>query len=197
MHRSAHYAPMNVASTALRSYCNRLGLISNVSQRLKRMDTILDKLTREPNMDLSTMHDLAGCRVVVLDLADLRVLQERLVANHPDARVYDYVAAPRPSGYRAVHVVASWGGGLRKPVEIQLRTSLMHRWADMVEQVSGVLGINYKRDGHANFQLWATSLSQILEMTERSVPVPVHLAEQQDRAWQAIVEELEGGSGNE
>jgi hypothetical protein len=35
-----------------------------VAQRLKRLPTILDKLTRIPTMSVTTMHDLGGCRVV-------------------------------------------------------------------------------------------------------------------------------------
>lgn len=190
-HRRAHYAPMNVASVALRGYCSRLGFDAVVSQRLKRMETILDKLMRQPNMDLSTMQDLGGCRVVVGTIPELRALQQRLQSNHPDARVSDYVSQPRASGYRAVHVVAPWGGSPRKPVEIQLRTYSMHLWADMVERVSGLMGINYKQDGHEDFQLWALSFSRILDLIERGIPVPSALEDEQEQALRTVMTQLE------
>ena len=36
-----------------------------VAERLKRLDSIIKKLEREPTMSLWTMQDLGGCRFIV------------------------------------------------------------------------------------------------------------------------------------
>lgn len=53
----------------LRSCLTTEGLELDVSQRLKRLPTIEDKLRRLPRMDLSSMQDIGGCRAV-LDTQD-------------------------------------------------------------------------------------------------------------------------------
>ncbi len=191
-YRALHYAPMQTCNVALRGYCSRLHLDATVSQRLKRMETIVDKIARHPNMDLTRMQDLGGCRVVFASLDDLWRLQERLLNRHPEAKVNDYVAEPRESGYRAVHVITQWGPH-KRTIEIQLRTTLMHQWANMIEQVSGALGINYKQDGREDFQLWAASLSRILEASEKGEPLPRDVMEDYTRTWAVLKTDMERG----
>jgi ppGpp synthetase/RelA/SpoT-type nucleotidyltranferase len=112
-----------------------------VSQRLKRVPTILDKLLREPTMQLANMQDLGGCRAVLNSIGEVRRVQRRLVRNRPPLRVSDYIAEPRASGYRGVHVVVEYDG---RAVEVQLRTQVMHEWAITVERVGGRLGEDLK-----------------------------------------------------
>jgi putative GTP pyrophosphokinase len=72
---------------------------------------------------------------------------EASVARNPKVRAefvkrYDYIAAPKETGYRSVHLIfkyrsqsskhRAWNG-LR--VEIQLRSRLQHAWATAVETV--------------------------------------------------------------
>jgi len=49
-----------------------------IAQRLKRMPSILSKLKRFQNMELSRMQDLGGCRVVVESVKMVRHLQIHL-----------------------------------------------------------------------------------------------------------------------
>ena len=67
-------------------------------------------------------------RAIVQDLTDrLSDLRPRLV---------DRIASPR-EGYRALHLVVRQHG---VPVEIQVRTLLQHRWAEMYEKLGDVAG---------------------------------------------------------
>lgn len=80
---------------------------AQASQHLKRANRIVHKLLREPNMRLSQMQDVGGCRVVVPTLTELRALQGRLLDRYSDGvKVDDYIARPKKSGYRGAHVMA-------------------------------------------------------------------------------------------
>jgi hypothetical protein len=81
-----------------------------VGQRLKRMETIRDKLERHPKMALSRIHDIGGCRAVLPNQTAVDHVIERLRAQRGwDLldRTWDYVAEPKPDGYRAKHLVAA------------------------------------------------------------------------------------------
>lgn len=147
-YRTSFGTPMNMVTDALRDLLMRHSIDAEVSQRLKRMDTIVEKITRrEKEIDLSRMQDIGGCRIVLrsADIDNLRTLRELVCDQWGSAvrRQSDYVATPRPSGYRAIHVVVEHDARL---VEIQMRTQHMHQWAELVEGLSSVLGRNYKTD---------------------------------------------------
>lgn len=54
---------------------------------------------------------------------------------------YDYVTEPKPSGYRAFHVVVERDSRL---IEVQIRTALQHRWAVNVESIGPRVGYALK-----------------------------------------------------
>lgn len=63
-HRAAHRLPLTKATMGLRSFVRTEHCEIEVSQRLKRVPTIVDKLVGEPTMQLATMQDIGGCRAV-------------------------------------------------------------------------------------------------------------------------------------
>ncbi len=112
-----------------------------VTSRVKNTGTILEKLRRNDGRGLSTIQDLAGVRVIVGggrigQDATAAALIEAFSSAERSAKVIDRRADPR-SGYRAVHLVISIDG---LPVEIQLRTDLQHRWAELFEKLADELG---------------------------------------------------------
>jgi putative GTP pyrophosphokinase len=186
-HRAAHQGPMVTANVGLRGFCQRLNIDARVTQRLKRLETIREKLAeRETGLSLDRMQDIGGCRVVVPSIEDAYALQDRLVRRHPEARVRDYIKEPRVSGYRAIHVIAEYGRSPRKRVEIQIRTTRMHEWADMVERMSGALGVNYKQDGDHPFQRWARLLAEVMRLNELGQPISDDLFVAYDLALKSV-----------
>ncbi len=123
--RAAHQYPLTKSNNGLRSMVRTEGCQVEVSQRLKRVPTIIDKLERHPTMQLATMQDIAGCRAVLASIQELHRVQRRLSKNRPPVHVDDYISQPRASGYRGVHVMVQYDG---RTIEVQLRTQVMHSW---------------------------------------------------------------------
>lgn len=117
----------------------------DLATRLKRKNTIVDKLRTGRSKDLATMHDLAGCRLIFKTIDDLNRYRNRLhKSKFKHVRIgadkYNYIDTPKKTGYRGVHdvfryFVKSAGGekfnGLL--MEIQYRTQVQHAWATAVE----------------------------------------------------------------
>jgi ppGpp synthetase/RelA/SpoT-type nucleotidyltranferase len=107
-----------------------------VSQRLKRRPTIIDKLRREPAMMLGRMQDIGGCRAVLNDLEEVVKVHARIRRTGRIKRVRDYIQEPAESGYRSIHVIVAYDERL---IEVQLRTQVQHQWAVTVERLGGRL----------------------------------------------------------
>lgn len=125
-----------------------------VTYRIKRIDTIVEKLRRfheNPNgkMNLSRMWDIAGCRCI-LNTADEDSLYKLLTKIQKeygkDCKVKDYVAKQKNSGYRSIHIYVK-DHQTQKPIEIQIRNKEQHNWATLVEIVDLLYGTKNKECG--------------------------------------------------
>lgn len=145
-YRSTFSVPLNIVHTALNLLLDPDEVEGKATHRLKKIPTIVDKLSREPGLDLSRMQDLGGCRVVFKDAEDLEFFARQIRKLWLDAIKYekDYISEPRESGYRGIHIIIEQDAKL---IEIQLRTSVMHTWAEAVEAFSAVTKENFKQDG--------------------------------------------------
>lgn len=174
--RKAHLIPL----TAVAMWLRRPSLDATdlaPAQRLKRRDTLLDKLVSGRAKDASTMHDLGGCRLIFQDvdlLSDFRYYLEkesraRHVLLHEPSK-YDYIAAPKQTGYRGVHYVYGYraSSGDRTElndlkIEIQLRTDVQHAWATAVEIADLVLDTRTKfEDGSGDYGSFFRLASELL-----------------------------------
>jgi len=168
--RAAHQYPLIKATMGLRSSVATEGCIVEVSQRLKRVPTILDKLVRYPEMELARMQDIGGCRAVLGDVAEVRRVERRIHRNNvsrtsSSPRVTDYISNPRSSGYRGVHVIVEYDG---RAIEMQLRTQVMHEWAIAVEQLSGRVQADLKSNiGPREVLDWLEAVSEAMATEER------------------------------
>jgi putative GTP pyrophosphokinase len=141
--RSEHTKPLTQVAANLRYYAAEVGR-PVVAQRLKRLPTIADKLVRHPTMKLAQMGDIGGVRAVVPDQASAYYLVKRLRRNWTITRINDYVVDPKPDGYRALHLINRHRGRL---IEVQIRTPLQDKWANMVESFSGIIAPGLKFGG--------------------------------------------------
>lgn len=135
-HRSSFQAPLKKVTVGLRQFVERESDEVTVGQRLKRNPQILSKLNRFSSMRLSQMEDIAGCRAILPGgRPEVTGVLRRIKRNWEVLRVDDYTASPKPTGYRALHVVVRRDD---HPVEIQLRTAPQHEWAEAVERWAGI-----------------------------------------------------------
>lgn len=99
--RNSHAYILNTFQATLRGYIKRDPDVEVVfAQRLKRLSTIVDKLSSGRAKDLSSMHDLAGCRLIFNSTEDLQRFRDRFrytEAKHEriDENRYDYIAHPK------------------------------------------------------------------------------------------------------
>jgi len=162
--RDAHRDPLGATNANLRHYV-RHQPEARVSQRLKKHETILDKLIRLPTMELTRMEDIGGCRVLLPDQADVIDLARRLKKNWTIVRHRDYVAEPKPDGYRAHHLVAE---KLGRRIEVQLRTPLQDLWANTVEEHGRRLAFALKSGkGPDDLLEYYREVSELLALEER------------------------------
>jgi len=124
---------------------------ADLSQRLKRSVSIIQKLKLQKNMSLSRMQDVGGLRVVLPSLEDVYNLRNLIKEseNRPSFKSqflseYDYISHPKESGYRSLHLIYKYlndDKDISCRIEIQIRTKLHHAWATAIE----VLGTYLKQ----------------------------------------------------
>ncbi len=70
--RAIHAYPLNIMQMNLRRASARVDVHPLVAQRTKRLTSIVKKLIRRPQMKLTQMQDIGGCRSVVKSIVAVR-----------------------------------------------------------------------------------------------------------------------------
>ncbi|MFA5745522.1 MAG: RelA/SpoT domain-containing protein [archaeon] len=148
--KTMHNYPLQVFKNRLKRVSEKIDKNALSAQRLKRISSIFKKLNRKyndncPTMKLTQMQDIAGCRVVMSDIKQVRELYETYYYNgdikHKKVNVKDYISSPKLDGYRSIHLVYRYSSDKGKKeyngllVEVQIRSKLQHLWATAVETV--------------------------------------------------------------
>ena len=116
----------------VRAIRDELGL-EPTGRPAKSTTSIIEKLLRE-SIRLSQIQDIAGCRLVVSGIEEQNGTVTLLQKLFRGVTVVDRRKNPS-HGYRAVHLIVRHEGKL---VEIQVRTSLQHLWAELCEKEADV-----------------------------------------------------------
>jgi len=99
--------------------------VVEINYRIKHKYSLYKKLLKY-NMDIDKIYDIVALRVVVDTVEECyRVLGlVHSLWNPLPGRIKDYIALPKPNGYRSIHTTIFTGlGGI---AEIQIRTEEMH-----------------------------------------------------------------------
>lgn len=131
---------------------NQRNPISTIHTRLKSQTSILEKMNRigyAPTVEniVTHLNDIAGVRVICAYVDDIYEIADALIRQDDIQliRKKDYIANPKPNGYRSLHLIVSvpvFFAESRKEmkVEVQIRTIAMDFWASLEHQ------IKYKKD---------------------------------------------------
>jgi len=101
----------------------------SIHGRIKHMYSLYKKLL-EKDRDINKVYDLIAIRVITKDVADcykvLGLIHRKWVPLK--GRIKDYIAQPKPNGYRSIHTTVFAERG--KIVEFQIRDQEMHEIAE-------------------------------------------------------------------
>ncbi|MCI8488651.1 MAG: (p)ppGpp synthetase [Lachnospiraceae bacterium] len=121
--------------------------VHNIQHRIKQKESIENKLIKkgkEPTVINAKdyLQDIAGIRVICYFTKDIYSLTEilKFQSDLIIIRECDYVASPKPNGYRSYHIIVGvpvycMDGMEYFPVEIQFRTMSMDFWASMEHRI--------------------------------------------------------------
>lgn len=112
--------------TLTKKCMDELGINGKVVGRKKHIYSIYKKLLSHP---MDQIYDLIAVRAIVNTVAECYALLGRLHSEVDPipGRFKDYIAIPKPNGYQSLHSTVLFEGF---PVEIQIRTSEMHQYAE-------------------------------------------------------------------
>ena len=196
--RAAHAFPLHVIYIHLRRMGQQSPKNVIVAERLKRLESITNKLKKEKTMNLWTMQDLGGCRVIVPSVEDVYEFAceyEKSRKRHIklNAGEYDYIKKPKSTGYRSLHVVYKYHSdhvdtyNRNMLIEIQFRTHIQHLWATAVE----TMGLFTKEaiksgQGSEDVQRFFVLTSALLAKRE-GLPIPPNVIDDEKE----IISEIE------
>jgi ppGpp synthetase/RelA/SpoT-type nucleotidyltranferase len=142
--RGLHARPLSAVAANLRYHVLKaeaeVGGRVEVTQRLKRQDTLVGKLDRERG-NVTQMQDIGGVRAVVPSVPHVYRVRRRLLKSWTIIRERDYIASPKDDGYRALHLVVRRAG---LPIEVQVRTRGQDLWANAIEEAGRQTGVQFK-----------------------------------------------------
>lgn len=141
---------------------------ADISGREKTRYSIWQKMQRK-NVTFEQLSDIMAFRIVVKDLGECYHTLGVLHAKYPTVpgRFKDFISTPKSNGYRSLHTTVL--GPENQRIEIQIRTSEMHREADL-----GIAAHWAYKDGKKRVDVkdmkqyrWLRELLDILEQEQR------------------------------
>ena len=138
--------PLAKVFSSLESIAQRVDKDCICTCRVKRIESLISKILRLPEMAINRAEDIAGCRCIVHNEKQVYQIHEKLCKNNLieiRSGGHDYIANPKPGGYRSLHVIISLKDDRRR-IEIQIRTVEQHNWSTLVEITDLLYGSQIK-----------------------------------------------------
>jgi GTP pyrophosphokinase len=114
----------------IKSELTRLGVLGEVDGRVKHIYSIYRKMTLK-KIDFDQLFDIRALRILVKDVRSCYEVLGYLHENFEPilSEFSDYIAQPKPNGYRSIHTVIKDLEG--RVIEVQIRTFSMHEESEM------------------------------------------------------------------
>jgi hypothetical protein len=199
--RAGHIPPMRKVRAGLLTAARNVDCHAIIAARLKRLESIRRKL-RTRSEPLVQIQDIAGARAIMASMEDV----DRLVGHYRNGRSkfevqreWDYVATPKTSGYRGVHLRLVCPAESpddvfgRLFVEVQVRTRLQHAWATAVEAV-GLIRREELKSGQGDpdwLRLFALMGSELASTEGRPIVVGAAAEAERRTELRALAAQLE------
>lgn len=155
------------------------GPIHNIQSRIKEKKSLEEKLKRMGYRDSLAnardyLQDIAGIRIICYFVEDIYNLASALKKQNDLVLIKekDYIARPKPNGYRSYHIVLGVPVYCLDvmeyfPVEVQLRTMSMDFWASMEHRICYKKKPENRGQLEKEFRDYASVLKEIEEQFER------------------------------
>lgn len=152
-----------------------------IAKRLKRTPSIVRKLRRLNHIQLNSMQDIAGLRIIVSSMYKVKKLVKILKSNKFSYELKiedDYITNPKASGYRSFHLIFKNNDTENKEldgllIEVQVRTLVQHAWATAVEIMGTYLNTQLKfNEGKQKWLNYFALTSNAFSFLEKTNSVP-------------------------
>jgi GTP pyrophosphokinase len=149
----------------LRRELAAVGIEGDVNGRAKHIYSIWRKMQRK-QIDFNQVYDVRAVRILVPEIRDCYAvlgIVHGLWQNIPH-EFDDYIASPKPNGYRSLHTAVFGPEG--KVLEVQIRTQAMHEEAELgvcAHHLYKGTDVRSKSDAYEDKIAW---LRQVLEWHE-------------------------------
>jgi putative GTP pyrophosphokinase len=153
--------------------CHSYNPIHHIESRLKSPKSIWNKLEKNGlpctvESAKNNLTDIAGIRVISHYLEDVYAIAD-LLTSQDDIQLIkksDYIANPKPSGYRSLHIVISVPVFQSKKkgtvfVEVQFRTIAMDYWASLEHELNYKTHSKVKDDLRSKLRQCAVEINNI------------------------------------
>ena len=136
--RVTYKEPLSTVFNTIERIAQRIDRNSICTYRVKRIESIINKLVRFPEMQVQRMEDIAGCRVILTTVDDVDQMFKKVMKDisklpfEIKGKINNYIENPKPSGYRSIHFNVCLDGSNQR-IEVQLRCLDQHYWATLVE----------------------------------------------------------------
>ena len=135
----------DILETCVRELSEECGRVvyEGISQRIKSGESIEEKLKRkgyktDRETEFEKLNDIAGIRIICRFEDDIYRIRDK-ICEQKELKILkqkDFVERQKKSGYRSLHLiikipVATEEGMREMKVEIQIRTIVMHLWAEL------------------------------------------------------------------
>lgn len=169
--RTSFSKPLVNVFNIMRELADIVHQSSIIAFRLKRIDTIINKLSREEGMDLSRMGDIGGIRCIFYNEAEVYKAKELIEKKFESGgKTRDYInEIKRDIGYKSVHLYVK-DPISKKRIEIQLRTIDHHNWATLIEITDLLYDLRLKELGfesNEKFGKFHAFMSSDKELTKK------------------------------
>ena len=124
--REENEKQLEITKAKLQTILDDLKINGEIVCRIKHVSSIFNKLHNK-RLTLDQIYDILAMRVIVDTVEECYAVLGRIHAIYKPmtGRVKDYIANPKPNGYKSLHTTIIVEN--QHPLEVQIRTKEMHR----------------------------------------------------------------------